>query len=274
MSSPSSALSPVEIAVGCAAAAAIQVAFFGLLVLAGAANAHIQPAEEKRLEAEPIAVKPVVDDLPLLKLGSKQDQKPKLPDMWRKQAPTPVKRYEESSAPSTKAEDTPEAVPTSKLADKDKEAPPPDAEVIKELDHELEDSPTQEEAPQMQEEGHQDGSPDGTETDPLKANAANLYRAKISAWFNARFRPPVGQIPCEELKKLSASVTVRVGPDRTVASYAVTRPSGNPIFDEKVRSTLDTLIGQELPPPPPLYPDILESSVFPQLSGAGARCDD
>ncbi len=37
----------------------------------------------------PIAVKPVMDDLPLLKLGGKK-MRPKLPDMWKKQAPIPV----------------------------------------------------------------------------------------------------------------------------------------------------------------------------------------
>lgn len=126
----------------------------------------------------------------------------------------------------------------------------------------------------MQQEGHADGSAEGTETDPLKARAVDLYRNRILAWFNARFRPPVDQIPCAELKELGASVTVQVGGDRTVTSYTITRPSGNATFDAKVRSTLDALIGQELPPPPPLYPDILGSAVHPRLSGAGARCDD
>lgn len=274
MSAHASSFSTREIVLGCIAACAIQVGFFALLVLAGATDTHIKPAEEKLPEARPIAVKPVIDDLPLLKLGSKQDKKPKLPDMWKKQAPTPVKRYEESSAPSPKAEDTPAAIPTSKLTEKDKEPPPPDAEVVKEIDQQLKDEPTTEEAPQMQQEGHADGSAEGTETDPLKARAVDLYRSKILSWFNARFRPPVDQIPCEELKELAASVNVQVGADRTVAGYTITRPSGNPIFDAKVRSTMDSLIGQELPPPPPLYPDILGTFVQPRLSGSGAKCDN
>ena len=274
MSSHASTVSPREIVVGCVAAGVIQLAFFALLILAGSADTHIVPQEEPRPAARPIAVKPVIDELPLLKLGSKQDKKPKLPDMWKKQAPTPVKRYEESSAPSPKAEDSPAAIPTTKLTEKDKEPPPPDAEVVKELEQQLQDDEPAEEAPQMQEEGHADGSADGTETDPLKARAVDLYRNRILAWFNARFRPPVDQIPCAELKELGASVTVLVGGDRSVSSYTITRPSGNAIFDGKVRSTLDALIGQELPPPPPLYPDILGSAVHPRLSGAGARCDD
>jgi outer membrane biosynthesis protein TonB len=273
MSSHATTLSSREIVMGCVAASVIQVGFFALLVLAGATDAHIKAVEEKLPEARPIAVKPVVDELPLLKLGSKQDKKPKLPDMWKKQAPTPVKRYEESSAPSTKAEDSPAAIPTSKLTDKDKEPPPPDAEVVKEIDQQLKDEETKE-APQMQQEGHADGSAEGTETDPLKARAVDLYRSKILSWFNARFRPPVDQIPCGELKDLAASVSVQVGADRTVAGYTITRPSGNAVFDAKVRSTMDALIGQELPPPPPLYPDILGTTVQPRLSGSGAKCDN
>src|SRR5690606_15348089 len=122
----------------------IQAGFFILLVLAGSTDTHIRAVEETPPEAMPIAVTPVLDDLPLLQLGSKQEKKAKLPDMWKKQAPTPVKRYEESSAPSTKAEDSPSAIPTSKLTDKDKEPPPPDAEIVKEIDQQLKDEPVEE----------------------------------------------------------------------------------------------------------------------------------
>jgi len=31
-------------------------------------------------------------------------------------------------------------------------------------------------------------------------------------------------------------------------------------------------VGQQLPPPPPLYPDILGSTVHPSFSGANAPC--
>ena len=75
----------------------------------------------------PINVKPVMDELPLLKLGGKK--KAKLPDMWKKQAP--VQRFEESSAPSAKASKSPEAIPSSKLAPIDASAPPPDAETAR-----------------------------------------------------------------------------------------------------------------------------------------------
>jgi hypothetical protein len=121
-------------------------------------------------------------------------------------------------------------------------------------------------------EGAPDGVKEGTETDPLKARIISQYQAKLAAWFNARFRPPTGEIPCEELKKLSSSVSVNVGANRNITGYSAA-PSGNAVFDAKVRATMDSLRGQELPPPPPLYPDILESTLFPRLSGAGVKCD-
>lgn len=233
-------------------------------------DAQIKPVEETEMSEAPIAVKPILDELPLLKLGGKKKLKPKLPDMWKKQAP--VQRFEEKSAPSEKAEDKPEAIPTSKVAERDAEAPPPDAEIAKEVDQELLDAAPDAE-PIEEGEGAPDGVKEGTEADPLKARAVSLYLAKILGWFNARFRPPVGEIPCEELKKLSAGVVVNVGGDRTVSSFAVSRPSGNAIFDAKVQATMSALVGQQLPPPPPLYPDILGATVTPVLSGARATCE-
>ncbi|HEY6728010.1 MAG TPA: TonB C-terminal domain-containing protein [Polyangiaceae bacterium] len=243
-----------------------------LALLASSENkGQIARREETVVKEVPMAVKPIMDDLPLLKLGGKK-VKPKLPDMWKKQAPVPVKRYEEKSAPSEKAEDKPAAIPTSKVAERDAEAPPPDAEIAKEVDQELLDA-TPDAAPEVEGEGHADGVKEGTETDPLKARAVSMYLAKILGWFQVRWRPPTGEIPCEELKKLSTAVAVSVGGDRTVAGYSISRPSGNATFDAKVRATMDSLVGQQLPPPPPLYPDILGATVSPVFSGAGAKCE-
>jgi hypothetical protein len=58
-----------------------------------------------------------------------------------------------------------------------------------------------------------------------------------------------------------------------VTAFSITKPSGNAVFDAKVNSTLAGMVGQELPPPPPLYPDILGSTVTPRLSGSGVKCD-
>lgn len=250
-------------------AGGIQVVIFGLLISAGN-TAHVTPREEPVKKEQPISVKPVIDELPLLKLGSKK-VKPKLPDMWKKNPP--VQRFEEKSAPSAQAKKTPEAIPTSEVAKLDASAPPPDAEVAKQVDQVLLDAGPDVAAPDLEGEGAPDGVKEGTETDPLKARAVSQYHMKILAWFNARFLPPTGEIPCEELKKLITGVVANVGPDRTVTSYSISRPSGNATFDAKVKATMDGIVGQELPPPPPLYPDILSSVVQPQFSGSKAKCE-
>ncbi len=255
------AFSPPEVLLAGLLAGAVEMALFLLFVVAGENAMKVRAAEPAAPEPIPIKVLPVLDDTPLLKLGGKK-VKTKLPEMWRKNPP--VQRFQESSAPSALAKKTPDAIPTSALAKPDAEAPPPDAEVAKEVDQTLLDAGP-DAAPTAEGEGTADGVKEGTEADPLKARALSGYQAKIRAWFNARFSQP--EIPCEELKKLSASVAASVSGDRTVAGFNVTRPSGNAAFDAKVQSTMQGTIGQELPPPPPLYPDILGSVVPLRFSG-------
>ena len=268
----SSALEPVfkarEIALAFLLAFLVEAGMLLLWVYAGAGSAHVSAAPVEEPKDIPIRVKPVMDDLPLLKLGGKK--KAKLPDMWKKQAP--VQRFEETSAPSAKASKAPEAIPSSKLAPIDASAPPPDAETAKQVDQQLTDA-APDAAPTVEGEGTVDGVKEGTEADPLKARAVSAYRAKIISWFVSRFHAPTGEIPCEELKKLKASVQVQIGADRSVGAYTVTKPSGNSVFDAKVRSTLDGVRGEELPPPPPLYPDILSTTELFTFSGQGAKCE-
>jgi hypothetical protein len=257
---------PAEVSVALVLALALQVAFFALLTLAGGVTSG-KAVEPPPPAAMPIAVRPILDDLPLLKLGGKRVPG-KLPDMWKKAAP--VKRYEASSAPSPLAPKAPEELPTTPLAKS--EAPPPDAEIAKEVDETLE-APEQE-VPNLPTEGAADGVREGTETDPLKARAVSQYKMAILAWFNARFRPPLGELDCATLSALRTSVAATVGGRREITGFTLTRPSGNPVFDAKVESTMAGLVGQELPPPPPLYPDILETSVFPTFSGKHPQCAD
>jgi hypothetical protein len=262
------AFSPHEILLAGLLAGAIEMGLFLLLIVAGENAMKVQAEKPVEPPAVPMKVTPVLDDAPLLKLGGKK-VKTKLPDMWRKNPP--VQRFKESSAPSPQAKKTPDAIPTSALAKPDAEAPPPDAEVAKEVDQTLLDAGPDAEA-KVDGEGAADGVKEGTETDPLKARAVSQYTAKLQAWFSARFSPP-DEIPCEELKNLKAAVTVQVGGGREVAGFSVTRPSGNALFDAKVQSTLQGAVGQELPPPPPLYPDILGGSVRPIFSGRGGKCE-
>lgn len=267
------AFEPHEVLLSIAFSTGMIVSFFMLLVVAGESSAHVKPQEAPAPTAIPIAVKPVLDELPLLKQGGKKKLKPKLPDMWKKNPP--VQRFEAASAPSPKAAKTPEAIPSSKLAKPDASAPPPDAEVAKQVDQVLVDAGPDAE-PTVEGEGAPDGVKEGTETDPLKARALDQYRAKLLAFLNARFVPPSAAeagLPCEEAKKLNSLVTVTIGGERQITGFSVARPSGNAAFDARVQSTLSGLVGETLPPPPPLYPDILPPALTPRYSGRDAKCE-
>jgi len=260
------AFSGGEVALAIALALAMEFGLFVLIAIAGQSGLTIPSKDPPPPEPVPMKVLPVLDDAPLLKLGGKK-VKAKLPEMWKKNPP--VQRFEEKSAPSPMADKNPETLPTSKLAAPDAEAPPPDAEVAKEVDQVLLDAGPDAD-PTVEGEGAADGVKGGTETDPLKARALSQYMAKLSAWFNARFSQPQ-EIPCEERKKLSASVSVSVSGTRAVGGYSIGRASGNSVFDDRVRATLDRVRGEELPPPPPLYPDILGATVPVRFQGQG--CD-
>ncbi len=260
-----------EMGIASAGAFTVQALFFGVLAVFASTTA-IVVKESAEPAALPIKVKPMLDDAPLLKLGGKR-VRAKLPDMWVKQAP--VKRYEEASAPSPTAAKTPDAIPTAPVAKGDAQAPPPDAQVAKQVDEEVKQIETDAEvAPaNVDEEGHADGVKEGTEADPLKARAVSIYRAKIIGWFNARFRPPVGEVPCDELKTLSAGVSASVSPDGTVTGFSVGRASGNGVFDGRVQSAMQAAVGQQVPPPPPLHPEILPPTISLHFTGASAKCE-
>src|SRR6478752_4423109 len=259
---------PQEVALSVFLTALVEAGLVGLIVVAGQNKAKVVAHEAEVKEEVPIAVKPVMDDLPLLKLGGKK-VKAKLPDMWTKQAP--VQRFEETSAPSPKAAKTPDAIPTTPLAKADAAPPPPDAALAKEVDQPLTDAAPKPEA-NLPTEGAADGVKEGTETDPLKARAANLYRAKLIAWFQARFQAPTN-LPCDVVHALSASASISVGADRTITGATMGRASNNSDFDARVKTALDNFVGQQLPPPPPLYPDLSPgSSLTPSFSGKTAPC--
>jgi len=265
-----SAFTPRDVMLAGAGTAVIEAGLFALAIAAGASSARVVPHEAPPPMSIPISVRPVLDDAPVLKLGGKT-VKTKLPDMWRKQAP--VQRFEEKSAPSPKAAKTPSAIPTTPLAKPDAgPPPPPDAAVAKQVDQVLTDAAAPV-TPTVQGEGSPDGVKEGTETDPLKARAISQYHAKILAWFNARFKSPgKDEIPCEELTKLRASFAVNISGERAVAGFTQHKASGNAVFDTRAQSTMQGTVGAELPPPPPLYPDILGSSISVTFAGRDDEC--
>ncbi len=111
-------------------------------------------------------------------------------------------------------------------------------------------------------EGSEQGAANGTETDPLKGRAADMYRAQLASWFAAHFQIR-GKVPFDRLKTLHASAVVTVTGDRKVGSFSVVKTSGDPEFDAEVTATLTRIqsAGTELPAPPPMYPELLGQSL-------------
>jgi hypothetical protein len=200
---------------------------------------------------------------PVLKLGSKTPGK--LPSQWLRRPPAAAKS--QAALPSTQAEKTPEAIPKHAI---------PDASVLSAADA-GKSEPTNPTAPESasavataptSSEGSEQGSASGTETDPLKGRAADMYRAQLAAWFAGHFQIR-GKLPFDKLKTLHATAVVTVTGDRKVGSFSIVKPSGDPTFDGEVQATLTRIQsgGTELPAPPPMYPEMLA-----QTQRVGFQC--
>lgn len=107
-------------------------------------------------------------------------------------------------------------------------------------------------------ENSDDGASDGDRGNGLETRAIDLYRVELVSWFMSRFEIR-GKLPFETLKNLRAVAALSVSPEHTVDGYRVTVESGNPVFDAQVRATLAKIqeTAAPLPPPPPLYPELL-----------------
>ncbi len=241
-----------DITIACAAALLAQLLFVAAFSMP---SPRLVQADISNDNAQPIAVAIT----PVLKLGSKTPSK--LPSQWQRKRPVAAKSEPSAAIPSPEAEKTVEAIPKTNVPDAavapvavDASAPetpnlaaPPDAGAV---------------ATASSTEGSEQGSADGTETDPLKARAADMYRAQLAAWFANHFQIR-GKIPYGKLKTLHATAVVTVTGDRTVGGFSVVKPSGDPTFDAEVHGTLARIqaSGAVLPAPPPMYPDMLRQSL-------------
>ncbi len=236
-----------DVVIACAVALLSQLLF--VLVFSLPSPKLVQ-ADISNDNAQPIAVAIT----PVLKLGSKNPTK--LPSQWQRKHPVQAKSQPQSALPSTKADKTPEAIPTthpSAAAAVDagkRETPNPIA---------ADDAGAT--ATVSSSQGSEQGAENGTETDPLKARAADMYKAQLASWFVAHFNIR-GKVPFDKLKTLRATATVTVTPDRKVGSFSIVKPSGDPTFDAEVEATLSRIesSGAELPAPPPMYPEMLARS--------------
>lgn len=235
---------------------AVGVALLAQLVFVAAfsmPSPKLVEADISNDNAQPIAV----SITPVLKLGSKTPNQ--IPSLWQRRRPVAAKSETQAALPSPQAEKTPEAIPTAAVADAAIAPTAADAAPQPNLSA-PEDAGNV--APVASTEGSELGAANGTETDPLKARAVDQYRAQLMSWFLAHFHIQ-GKVPFETLKTLHSSTTVAVTADRKVGGFTVDHASGNSTFDEEVQTTLRQIqsSGVELPAPPPMYPDILRSTL-------------
>lgn len=259
---------PLDIAVAVLVGVGVQAGAVVAMSMVDLGSTAEAPEIEK--PSTPVRVIPVLDlEAPALKLGGKK-VKYKLPDRWVKQTPKP--RVEQKAFATTKAgkeeKDIPE--PEVKVADAGTEVPEPDAEIAKEVEIEL-DAAVDAEPANVDQEGHSDGVAEGTETDPLKARAVDLYLARVRSWLSSRFRVSGSGLPPEELTKFKPSAVIVLS-GGSMVSYTLT-PSGNAAFDAAARATLEGARGQSLPPPPENYPDLGSKSIGVTFVCTEKSCD-
>ncbi len=238
-----------DITIACAVAVLAQVGFVAAFSMP---SPKLVQADISNDNARPIAVAIT----PVLKLGSKTANK--LPSPWQRKRPVAAKS--QGAVPSPQAEKTPEAIPKTQVADA---GVAPEITSAKTEAPNLtapEDASTRAAAPQT--EGAEQGAANGTETDPLKARYADQYRSTLAQWFMAHFEIR-GKIPFDKLKTLHAATLVTVTPDRKLGNFSIVKPSGDTTFDTEVRDTLSRIqaSGSEVPAPPPMYPELLGTSI-------------
>lgn len=258
------AFSPGEVLGAVALSSVVQAGVVALLVFG-------RGAELPRVEPEPemlaVAVNPIIDERPILKKGTPNPKRAPEPQPKQPPPPEPVV---EKSAPSPAAPTVvPKSPPPPVAKPDEKPAKPEDKPVVKRpLIVEREEDPNADE----EDEGDEQGVVGGTEKDPLKARAISLYQQKLIAWFQQGFSPPLDVIPCPTLVTLRLSVRATIGSDGTVTGFTLNGSSGNTIFDARVRERMQRTVGQQVPPPPPNYPELAESTVFPTFLGKNDKC--
>lgn len=224
-----------ELAIGIAAGVALHLLLAGPFIVK-AILPHGPEEEEK-----PLVSRPVVQAL-LLKLGKPLDPS-KLPDRL-----VPQKRTAPKQQLTASRED-----PAEKKADAG--APPPPNTEDSDIQNLISKSDVfAEDTKSRPEEGHELGVEGGTETDPNKVRAGDMYAAQLGKFFGDRLSVPT-VISVAEARKLCVLLQINI--NRQMSIWHVrTAPiigSGNELFDDAARTLLMKLLDDKtpLPSPPP-----------------------
>ncbi len=199
----------------------------------------IVPAAHNEEDDKPLVSRPVVQ-ASLLKLGKPLDPK-KLPDrLVPQQRTAPKKQITASKEDPGKKQDA--------------GAPPPNAADSDLTNLVAKSDPFAEDAGKRQpEEGHESGVDGGTETDPSKVRAGDMYATQLGQFFGQRLNVP-SVISVGDERRLCAVYEINIGKNMVIW-YVRNNPvksSGNELFDDAARSMLLKLLEDKaaLPQPP------------------------
>ena len=223
-----------EIALGVGLAIALHAIPIAAIVLKA-----MYPSIE--VEEEPLVAKPVIGAT-LLKLGKPLDPK-KLPDRIVPKARTaPDQKVVASREDPLKKNDKPDA------------GPPPTNTQPSDIQQLIAKSdPFAEDAGKARpEEGHAEGIEGGTETDPSKVKAGDMYAAQLGAFLHERWQYPT-VISQGEANRLCTVFQVAISPRMQVWHVRAepVKKSGNDLFDDSARSMLQKLLDDRTPLPEP-----------------------
>lgn len=222
-----------ELVLGIAVAVALHVVAVGPFVYRAIVPAK-QEEEEKALVSRPVV------QASLLKLGKPIDPK-KLPDrLIPQQRTAPKKQIVASKDDPGKKPDAGAPIPNA--ADSDL------ANLVNKSDPFAEDA-----GKRRPEEGHESGVDGGTETDPSKVRAGDMYATQLGQFFGQRLNVP-SVISVGDERRLCAVYEINVGRNMVIwyVRNAPVKSSGNELFDDAARTMLLKLLEDKvaLPNPP------------------------
>ena len=250
-----------EIAIGIALAIALHLLPVALIVLKAKFPTVLATHEEPPARAVVAAT--------LLKLGKPLDPS-KLPDRLIPQARTAPHKEVVASR-----EDPKKHIP-------DAGAPPPPntqnadlQKLIAKSDPFAEDAGK--ERPVV---GRAEGVEGGTETDPSKVHAGDMYAAKLGAFLHDRWQFPT-VISQGDANKLCVKYVISISPRMVVwhLKHDALKKSGNDLFDDSAREMLDKLVDDRtaLPEPPDEVADMYRgktiSIALPGDPHGASRCN-
>lgn len=198
-------------------------------------RAHPSAQEDE----QPLVSRPVVQ-ASMLKLGKPIDPK-KLPDrLVPQQRSAPKQQLNASQEDPAKKQDA--GAP-----------PPPNAADSDLLNLVSKSDPFAEDAGKARpEEGHEGGVDGGTETDPNKVHAGDMYALQLGQFFGQRLTVPSVITPAQE-RSLCAVMEFNIGKNMVIwhVSTSPVKPSGNELFDDAARTMLLKLLDDKTPLPQP-----------------------